>query len=87
MKLGSGNALKSDWSYYTIKQLFDVLLHLGMWLMRLHPGLCVISALVGGMSLSLIVSLFVFVCLFVFICLFVLLMVIFVCSAAADIGV
>ena len=46
--------------------IFDVLLQLGMWLMCLHSGLCVISALVGGMSLSLIVSLFVFVCLSLF---------------------
>ena len=52
-----------------------------MWLMCLHPGLCVISALVGGVSVSLIVSfLYLFVCLY-------LLVVIFVCSAAADIGV
>ena len=36
--------------------------------MRLHSGLCVISALMGGMSLSLIVSLFVFVCLSLFVC-------------------
>ena len=33
--------------------------------MRLHSGLCVIM---GGMSLSLIVSLFVFVCLSLFVC-------------------
>ena len=54
--------------------------------MRLHSGLCVISALMGGMSLSLIVSLFVFVCLFVIVCLY-LVVVIFVCSAATDFGV
>ena len=58
--------------------IFDVLLQLGIWLMRLHSGLCVISALVGGMSLSLGVCFF--VCLY-------LLVVIFVCSAATDIGV
>ena len=62
--------------------------------MRLHSGLCVISALIGGMSLSPIVSLFVFVCLYLFVCvcLFVivclyLVVVIFVCSAATDFGV
>ena len=36
--------------------------------MRLHSGLCVISTLMGGMSLSLIVSLFVFVCLSLIVC-------------------
>ena len=83
MKLGGGKALKSDWSYNTIEQLYLMFITTGylvdapaLWAVRdkCSRGWDVI--------VTNCLFLFLFVCSFVF-----LLVVIFVCSAATDIGV